>query len=100
MDASRSPVGTVWSDVLTAAVNLPADYPGRERIIAALDAAAYTATKTVAAMFSDQWYIRALASIRAEDEATARQILAMVTTAYSAAHKQLVHPRTSVNHLR
>ena len=84
---NRSAVGTIWSDVLTAAMNLPADYPGRERIIVALDAAAYTATQAVPAMFTDQWYVRALASIRSADPVAKRQISAMVSEAYRTAHE-------------
>ena len=86
---NRSAVGTIWSDVLTAAINLPTNHPSREQIILTLDAAAYTATQAVPAMFTDQWYVRALASIRSADPTAKRQINAMVAQAYTAAHQQL-----------
>ena len=86
---SRSAVGTIWSDVLTAAINLPADHPGREQVILTLDAAAYTATQAVPAMFTDQWYVRALASIRSADPVAKRQINAMVSNAYATAHGRI-----------
>ena len=82
----------LWSEILTAAVNLPADDPAKEATITALEEAARRATEAVAGKagtFTAAWYDKALQSIQTADREAQRFFLLQMSKAYQKAYTEI-----------
>lgn len=82
----------LWSEILTAAVNLPLDHPAKEPAMRALEVASRNATQETSGkdgIFSDAWYATAVDSIVSDDPAAQRFFIARLGEAYRAAQAEL-----------
>ena len=78
----------LWSEILTAAVNLPEDHPAKETALQAMENAQRKATET-AALFSPPWYDAAVDAIMSDDPAAQRFFVARLSEAYRSAHTEI-----------
>ena len=79
----------LWTQIATAAANLPTNHPGKESIVRTLANAGRKATAEVPGMFSRAWYDAAVKSIVADDAAAARFFFARVSDAYWKAYAEI-----------
>lgn len=82
----------LWSEILTAAVNLPADDPAKESTITSLEEAARVATESVGGKcgaFTPAWYDKALQSIQTADREAQRFFVRQMSKAYRKAYADI-----------
>lgn len=95
---SQIRVNGLWSEILTAAVNLPTYDPAKEGAITALAEAVRTATEAVGGkegVFTNAWYDKALQSIQTADREAQRFFICQMPKAYRKAYAEIASMKES-----
>lgn len=66
---------TLWSAMLTDAIEMPSDHPDRVGVLQALERARMSAVAKAGTPTSPEWYSAAVASVEAEPDVSVQQMV-------------------------